>query len=167
MSSLDHLASGSGHVEHGAARSEESSEPRARDRAKRASREVQGPTPLITAIEANEKESVDALIARGANLNERIALGFSALHISASLPDRGDITAALARAGADLNLAAEEGVTPLMAAAQHGHLDSLVALIEAGADPNQAGEELCTPLHVRRRPNAPDAAPSHPAPTPP
>lgn len=122
--------------------------PRASDRAKRVSKELVGPTPLIVAVEANAKETVDVLIAHGARVDEMVAMGFSALHISASLPERGEITTALAQAGGNVNLAAEEGVTPLMAAAQHGHADSLTALLEFGADPNLAGEEACTPLHL-------------------
>ena len=136
--------------------------PRSRDRAQRASKETQslGPTPLIVAVESGNVDVVRALIEAGALLDETIALGFSALHIASSLPDRGEITAALASAGANVNLAAEEGVTPLMAAAQHGHTESLSALLAAGADPNQPGEELCTPLHVRIQP-ALERFPSH------
>ena len=134
--------------------------PRARerlDRASRASKETPcGPTPLVTAVEANETAVVLQLIKGGARLDTTIAMGFSALHVAAAMPDRGAIVAALANAGANVELAAEEGVTPLMAAAQHGHTEALIALLEAGADPNNPGEELCRPLHVRKhayRPN--------------
>ena len=130
--------------------------PRAQERvgrAKRASKEcLQGPTPLIAAVEAAELGSVQQLLALGANVDETITMGFSALHIAASLPGRAAIALALVRAGANVNLAANEGVAPLMAAAQHGHTDTLTVLLEAGADANQAGEEACTPLHVRRHP---------------
>ena len=86
-------------------------------------------------------------------VDETITLGFTALHIASSIgPDRTDIADALCRAGANVNLAAEEGVTPVMAAAQHGHAETLRVLLEAGGDPNQPGEELCMPIHVRRAP---------------
>ena len=128
--------------------------PRARerlDRASRASKETPcGPTPLVTAVEAGEPDVVLQLIKAGARLDETIAMGFSALHVAAAMPYRGGIVAALAAAGANIELAAEEGVTPLMAAAQHGHTEALIALLEAGADPNKPGEELCRPLHVRK-----------------
>ena len=124
--------------------------PRASSISRRASKdELTGPTPLITAVEAGNLGAVEALIDAGARVDEQIMMGFAALHIAASLPNRQEICAVLCAANANLNIAAEEGVTPLMAAAQHGHAETLRVLLDAGADPDHPGEEACTPLHVR------------------
>ena len=51
--------------------------------------------------------------------------------------------------GADVDLADNIGITPLYAAAQHGHLDTVPCLVnELGADVNLATKAGDTPLHV-------------------
>ena len=49
-----------------------------------------------------------------------------------------DIANALVAAGADINQARKDGVTPLYIASFEGHLDIVKALIEAGANRNKA-----------------------------
>jgi ankyrin repeat protein len=49
--------------------------------------------------------------------------------------------------GADVNLATEDGDTPLIAAAQRGHVDVVRCLVtDFGADIGNAGNVTCTPL---------------------
>ncbi|KXZ49940.1 hypothetical protein GPECTOR_18g1 [Gonium pectorale] len=56
--------------------------------------------------------------------------------------------AALLQAGANKDLAAEDGWTPLHIAAQNGHVEAIVALLHAGANKDMAKENGWTPLHI-------------------
>ena len=52
----------------------------------------------------------------------------------------------LLEAGADKNVAKQDGATALMAAAQNGHLKVVRVLLEAGADKNAAKQNGATAL---------------------
>ncbi len=53
---------------------------------------------------------------------------------------------ALAEAGADVNRANKDGITPLYVAANRGQAKAIIALAEAGADVNRANKDGITPL---------------------
>ena len=55
---------------------------------------------------------------------------------------------ALIEAGADVNKAKDDGVTPLYIATCNGHEAVVRALIEAGADVNKAKDNGVTPLFI-------------------
>jgi ankyrin repeat protein len=50
--------------------------------------------------------------------------------------------------GADVNLASNDGVTPVNIASQNGHAEVLALLLEKGADVNQADDDGGTPVHI-------------------
>jgi len=52
----------------------------------------------------------------------------------------------LLEAGADANMAADKGATPLQMATQGVHPAVVKVLLEAGADANKASNTGCTPL---------------------
>jgi uncharacterized protein len=53
--------------------------------------------------------------------------------------------------GADCNIAALNGYTPLHWAASHGNLETIKALIEAGADPTMADHQSQLPVDVAHK----------------
>lgn len=57
-----------------------------------------------------------------------------------------EIVRILLEAGADANLADEDGVTPLTVAAQNGHFEVVKILLKAGADVNLASKHGVSPL---------------------
>ncbi|WP_083232879.1 ankyrin repeat domain-containing protein [Endozoicomonas atrinae] len=80
-------------------------------------------------------EAIDALIARGADVNARTKDGRTPLHNAAQNGHLEAIDALIAR-GADVNARTKDGRTPLHFAAQNGHLEAIDALIARGADVN-------------------------------
>lgn len=62
--------------------------------------------------------------------------------------DDGGLTAALLEAGADPDRAANDGTTPLMAAASNGHSAAVKALVLKGADMDRKGPGGKTALHM-------------------
>ena len=54
----------------------------------------------------------------------------------------------LIKAGADVNQATSNGVTPLYVAAQQGHESCVALLIQAGADVRKASKNGYTPMKV-------------------
>ena len=72
-------------------------------------------------------------LAAGAMVNSRNRLGESALVIVLK-KDRADLATVLLDAGADVNLAAVNGITPLMAASFGGHDDIARRLLAQGAN---------------------------------
>ena len=66
---------------------------------------------------------------------------------AAALDGYADSAKLLLEAGADKDIADDEGMTPLHYAAFKGHFDCLRLLLEAGADKDRADEDGGTPLH--------------------
>ena len=58
------------------------------------------------------------------------------------------VVRALIQAGAHVNMAIDEGVTPLSIAAHQGHETIVRVLIEASADVNKAANDGATPLYM-------------------
>ncbi|MBQ6982031.1 MAG: ankyrin repeat domain-containing protein, partial [Synergistaceae bacterium] len=107
-----------------------------------------GYTPLMYASVFNSAEAVKFLIDNGADINARNRMNQNVLTIALtsnyspliSLKDSlqdPEIIRVLAKAGADVNAAYDDGSTPLMLAAEHCKDSEFVAaLIDAGADVN-------------------------------
>ena len=95
-----------------------------------------GKTPLMDAIIKEDADQVNALIAKGINVNEQDEHGWTALQLAAAY-GRGDIVdALLANKRADPNIKNSVGRTALMYAAALGYTSIVEALLTAGADPN-------------------------------
>lgn len=96
-----------------------------------------GGTALIPAAERGHVETVNMLIAAGVDVNHVNNLHWTALLEAILLGNGGArhtaIVQALIKAGADVNLADGDGVTPLSHARQRGYKDIEALLVRAGA----------------------------------
>ncbi len=90
--------------------------------------------PLMQAIIDNDQETVEQLLADGADPNVLNEYGESALLVSI-VNERPQYLPILIEYGADPNLQDDYGWTPLMSAVVTGDLESGKLLLEAGADP--------------------------------
>ena len=137
----------------------------------------QGQTALMWAAAENHGAVVQALAARGAEVNgrsnvleppKREILDFrtdkngQALQTLLTTFPRGgltpllfaarqgslDATRALIEAGADVNLADPEGISPMVLAIRNGHYDVAALLVEKGANVNAGDRVNRTPLYM-------------------
>ncbi len=91
-------------------------------------------TPLIYAALAGQGEIVNYLLQRGADINSRSAPGLTALH-AAAYTGNTDIVSLLIAKGADINDASNRfRLTPLLAATEQNHIESVKTLLKHGAD---------------------------------
>jgi len=105
-------------------------------------------TGLIAAAEAGDLNTVQALLAKGANVNETDRDGDTAL-IAASMHGNLQVVRAVLAKGSNVNAKERHGITALIAAAGAGHPDIVRVLIANGADLNaeaQAGGRVRTAL---------------------
>jgi ankyrin repeat protein len=93
-----------------------------------------GSTPLLFAARVGDAESAKLLLAAGADVNDALPDGTSAL-VEAAYSGHGAVAAVLLDKGADPN-AAEVGYTALHAAVLRGDLGLVKALLAHGAHPN-------------------------------
>ena len=93
-----------------------------------------GFTPLLFAAQQGDIPTAQALLAVGANINDKAPTGSSALAIAA-LSGHGPLATFLIEKGADVN-DAEAGYAPLHAAVLRGDLALVNTLLARGADPN-------------------------------
>ena len=93
--------------------------------------------PLGLAAFFGRTEAAELLIARGAEVNtpSRNAQRVNALHAALAGP-APELARSLLAAGADVNLAQQDGVTPLHEAAHNGRADLVQLLLDHGADPS-------------------------------
>ncbi|WP_257295102.1 ankyrin repeat domain-containing protein [Endozoicomonas sp. YOMI1] len=101
--------------------------------------------PLHYAAAQGQQEAIDALIARGADVNARTKDGKTPLHCAAAQGHQQAIGALIAR-GADVNARTKDGRTPLHCAAAQGHQEAIDALIARVADVNARTKEGDTAL---------------------
>ena len=96
-----------------------------------------GGTALIPAAHHGHPEAVRELLKTGIDVNHVNRLGWTALLETIILSDGGpvhqDILAQLIAAGADVNLADAQGVSPLTHARQSGYAEMMHMLEQAGA----------------------------------
>jgi len=108
-------------------------------------------TPLQFAIWNNKLETVRALIAKGADVNEPSGNGDYALLMICEFRHQSGAFTAIVEAGADVNASNSCGNTALHEVAWHGELTLMKALIDAGADVSAANGAGWTPLHHAAR----------------
>lgn len=96
-----------------------------------------GETPLMLAAIKGRLDWVQALVKRGALVNEP---GWSALHYAASGPEPA-VVRWLVQQGAAINARSPNGSTPLMLAAGYGGITSAEILLAAGADASLRNEQ--------------------------
>jgi ankyrin repeat protein len=110
----------------------------------------EGENALMVAMPNGVPRMVDWLLTNGAKANAvRKSDGVTALHLAAK--ERNDLLATrLIEAGAEVNLADNNGISPLhQALASAANLKLVELLLQAGADVNQRiGPEGWTPMHV-------------------
>ncbi len=91
-----------------------------------------GETALIMAARTGDIEKVKILLTAGAQPDSRDNTGASALWVACSTGASLDVVKALLDAKADVKLADNDGVTPLMRAADRGDLELVKVLVAAG-----------------------------------
>jgi RNA polymerase sigma factor (sigma-70 family) len=98
-------------------------------------------SPLIRAAQTGDVALVGLLLDAGAAVNAPCdCQGAESALWAAALFGNEDVVAQLLAAGADVDLAAFAGATPLHAAAQRGHDRIEVLLLAAGADPERTDD---------------------------
>jgi ankyrin repeat protein len=98
------------------------------------SKDNDGETPLHVAATFDQKDIVELLLAKGADVNAKGKDGRAPL--LATVYHNVDLVKAMIAAGADVNTKDKDGWTPLIQAADLGHADIVKALIAAHADMN-------------------------------
>ncbi len=106
-----------------------------------------GETPLMLAALRGRLDWVQALVRRGALINEP---GWNALHYACSGPDQGVVAWLLAQ-GADIEAISANGTTALMMAAGYGEGSSVELLLKAGAQPQRRNEQGLSAADFARR----------------
>ena len=107
-------------------------------------------TPLIDAARRGCAADAAALLADGADVNERAADGtcITALHVACYNGHTKVVTTLLAANAVEVNQADKNGATPLVVACVNGHAEIATKLIAANANVNQAKNEGVTPLYL-------------------
>jgi uncharacterized protein len=125
-----------------------------RDAASVSSYSPDGFTALALASYLGQKESVDYLIEKGADVNAlaRNETGFTAL-TGAVTQNHNEIAKALVKNGAHVNHSYEGGFTPLMHAAYSGNVELVSFLLQNGADPTAKNGEGKSPLTFAQEKN--------------
>ena len=115
-------------------------------------------SPVADAAMRGDAEAVEALIARGADVNVAQGDGMTALHWAAERADAALVQTLLA-AGADVTPVTRIGnYTPLHLAARSGSAPAVEALLEAGGDPRAVtATGAVTPMHFAAGAGNPDA----------
>jgi ankyrin repeat protein len=102
---------------------------------------------LSNAVVASDHARVEALLAKGADVNKRNLQGFAPIHTAAHQRD-SDMIALLVKHGADVNEPDSEGWTPLLHAAFRNHVPSVTELVKFGASMEVTTPQGFTPLAV-------------------
>jgi ankyrin repeat protein len=92
-------------------------------------------SPIVEAARRGDKQAVQALLKRKADVNVAAPDGATALHWTVYAED-AETTALLLHAGANVNVRNMYGVSPLAIAAKQANPHILEQLMKAGADPN-------------------------------
>ena len=108
--------------------------------------QMNGLTPLMTAARTGNPDVVKALLSRGANLNAATATTQETALMWAIVERHPDIVRELVEHGADVDPMPQQALSPLMAAAGNGDIDTAKLLLEAGARVNDTGADGAHPL---------------------
>lgn len=116
-----------------------------------------GFTPLGLATFFGHSETVDALLAVGAEVNaaSRETMKLTPL-ASAMAVGRTDIARTLINYGANVNAKGENDLTPLHTATARGNLEAATLLLDKGADINATTKDGKTPLSYAQERNHPE-----------
>lgn len=102
-------------------------------------------SPLFEAVKRGDKAAVEALLAKGADINARDTNGRTPLHL-AVLKGEKDIAELLLTKGSDVNAKNEYGFTPLHLGGFEKDIAEL--LLAKGAEVNAKATNGYTPLHM-------------------
>lgn len=111
-------------------------------------------SPLMLAALRGQEALVQALVARGAEVNKT---GWTPLHYAAT-GGHVRVIAFLIGAQADIDAGASNGTTPLMMAAMYGNAASVKLLLESGADPEIRNAQQLSALDFAQRAGRTDSA---------
>lgn len=92
-------------------------------------------SPLHSAARYGDTTEIKALVANGADVNAKGAVGETPLHRAASYGKKDNAELLLAK-GADINAMDDNGYTPLIQATRYGQKDMAELLLAKGADNN-------------------------------
>jgi ankyrin repeat protein len=107
---------------------------------------IQGFTPLHTAIFFENKDAAEQFLARGVDINNVTLLG-SPIHVAIH-KKRLDMIIMLLEKGADIKTKDKAGYTPLHRAVISSCLEAIEILLNKGADINAKTNNIFTPLHL-------------------
>lgn len=108
-------------------------------------KDAQGITPLHRAAAAGEGDTIEVLVAAGADVHAVDNQGLTPLHRAAAAGDVDAINALIAR-GADVNAKDNQNLTPLHHAAGAGNVEAIKALLAKDASINIQGDKNVTAL---------------------
>jgi ankyrin repeat protein len=110
----------------------------------------EGGSALADRIQAGDRATALAMIAKGADVNQTQVDGTTPLHWAAYRVDR-ELVAALLKKGARANVVNKYGASPITEAVRVADLEMTGILLEAGADANSANEDGQTALMLAAR----------------
>ncbi|ELU14473.1 hypothetical protein CAPTEDRAFT_133977, partial [Capitella teleta] len=116
--------------------------------------DTSGTTPLMYTIHLRDISIVKLFIENNADVNARAIKGSTALHNCVVKKDTYLHVNAkksmdmLIKHGADVNIADNDGITPLYLATSYGHVCAMKKLLMNGADRNQQTRTGDTALHA-------------------
>lgn len=111
-------------------------------------KDLAGDTPLLLATKMRQKEVVEELLEENACSRKRNKLKDTALHIAIRNADESIVQLITAADDVDLEAKAKDSFTPLLLAAENGHLDIFKHLLIRGAEKNVVNADELTPLHL-------------------
>lgn len=110
-------------------------------------RDINGYTPLHSAVAGDQPEAVSALYYLGADFSARTSHGTPVVHVATQLENE-HMLMVLASANVDLEARCFYGMTPLQSAAVHGHSKAAVMLLALRADSSLCDSKGCNLLHL-------------------
>jgi ankyrin repeat protein len=102
---------------------------------------------LYIAAENGNKDIVELLLAKGADVNAKTDRGSTPLHLAAFHNHRNVLELLLVK-GAQVNEKSDSGCTPLYSAAEKNSMDAAKLLIAKGAEIDANAENGFSPLHI-------------------
>ena len=105
-------------------------------------------TPLMIAAKMGRINALTLLIKHGADVDLQDSDGYKALHHPVYGSDiSSEILSCLIGIGADVNARTNNGVAPLMIAAEKGHINAVTSLVKCGANVHLQDKDGNTALH--------------------